>query len=81
MTPTRHTPAQIEKVDRGIIQVLEGERWLNVKQICYKLTESRIYEKGQFVSRRCKALEEEGTIERLDYNSGKAGGRQCWRLV
>ena len=80
MTSARHTTKQIEKLDQGILTVLEGERWLNARGIRRKLTELRIYPTGQFVSKRCNILEEQGKIERLDYNSGKSGGRQCWRL-
>jgi hypothetical protein len=80
MTSARHTPNQIKKADDGIIQALQGERWLNAKQIKNKMAESRIYVTGQFVCQRCKILEGKGKIKRLDYNSGKSGGRQCWRL-
>lgn len=80
MTSARHSPNQIKKADEGIIQALQGERWLNAKQIRSRMAESRIYVTGQFVSQRCRILEGKGKIERLDYNSGKSGGRQCWRL-
>lgn len=80
MTSPRHTTKQIERLDQGILTVLEGERWLNAKGIRRKLTELRIYPTGQFVSKRCNILEEQGKIER-HYNSGKSGGRQCWRLM
>lgn len=81
MTSARHTTKQIERIDQEIIRALTGERWLNAKQIRHKLEDARIYTTGQFVSKRCNVLEETGTIERLDYNSGKSGGRRCWRLA
>ena len=80
MTSARHTPKQIKKADDGIIQALQGERWMNAKQIKNRMAESRIYVSGQFVSQRCRILEEQGKIEKLDYNRNHTGGRQCWRL-
>lgn len=65
MTSARHTPKQIKKTNEGIIKALEGERWLNAKQIRCRMAESRIYVTGQFVSQRCRILEGDGKIERL----------------
>lgn len=78
MTSARHTPKQIKKVDEGIIQALQSERWLNVKQIRGKMAESRNYATGQFISQRLKMLESQGQVEYLDHNSGK--GQHFWRL-
>ena len=75
-----HTPKQFQKIDNGILEALQDQPWMNVKQISRKMAESRIYAKGQCIRQRCELLEKSGKIARQDFNRGK-GHCIWWSLI
>lgn len=73
------TSKQLREIDQGILDALEGEKWLNVKQIGRKMAATGIHATGQCISQRCRSLEEDRKIMRTDYNS--VNSRNSWKLV